>query len=417
MKTLVSTIFGSRLRSIAGVAILVFSVFYSPPLYALSSEWQHSMDGIEHYAGVCGSGGSGSSNSNSGGGSSTPADPDGWTYPTVAGAPITGEFHEDRGSYAHRGVDIGAPDGSPIYASREGTVVAAGPAQGFGNWVVIEHEENGKKVSSVYGHMRGDTITVKAGDKVSAGQQIASVGSEGQSSGPHLHYEEWDGGRSGGTERKPVAVYGGQAAGGATNDPNQAAASTTPQPNSSSSTECCEASSGGGSSTPLAGSDNAERVWNYLKEHGLSDEQVAGIMGNLAHEAGDPTFNQATKAVEAGSGAGFGLMQWTGSRRGQIESAAQREGKELTDLQFQLDYMVEESKGRTALNGGNEWDELKNQKSLEDATRYWMDNAERPGVPHFDRRLELAKQYLEKYAGKSGGTSSGSTCSSASKNV
>lgn len=84
----------------------------------------------------------------------------------------------------HQGIDIGAHYGTPIRAVMDGTVVNAGPAQGFGNWVVLEHS-NGER--SVYGHMQSYNVSV--GQEVSAGQVIASVGSEGRSTGPHLHFE------------------------------------------------------------------------------------------------------------------------------------------------------------------------------------------------------------------------------------
>ncbi|WP_018297587.1 M23 family metallopeptidase [Corynebacterium lubricantis] len=84
----------------------------------------------------------------------------------------------------HQGIDIAAPLGTPIRAVMDGTVVNAGPATGFGNWVVLEHS-NGEK--SVYGHMASYNVSV--GQQVSAGDVIAAVGSEGRSTGPHLHFE------------------------------------------------------------------------------------------------------------------------------------------------------------------------------------------------------------------------------------
>jgi murein DD-endopeptidase MepM/ murein hydrolase activator NlpD len=99
------------------------------------------------------------------------------------------------GSAFHNGQDMAAPLGTPIYTAASGTVVAAGPASGFGNWVVIDHTIDGKKYSMVYGHMPASSITVKQGDTVTMGQQIASVGTEGKSTGPHLHWEIWEGGR------------------------------------------------------------------------------------------------------------------------------------------------------------------------------------------------------------------------------
>jgi murein DD-endopeptidase MepM/ murein hydrolase activator NlpD len=92
----------------------------------------------------------------------------------------------------HTGDDLAAPDGTPIYAIGGGTVIAAGPAQGFGNWVVIDH---GNGFFSIYGHMR--ILAVSPGQSVRPGQTIAYVGSEGFSTGPHLHLEIRLGGMSG----------------------------------------------------------------------------------------------------------------------------------------------------------------------------------------------------------------------------
>ena len=90
----------------------------------------------------------------------------------------------ERWGRVHEGIDIANDAGTPIYAVMDGTVINAGPAQGFGNWVVIQHD--GGEVS-VYGHMRHYDVAV--GQRVSAGERIASIGSEGQSTGPHLHFE------------------------------------------------------------------------------------------------------------------------------------------------------------------------------------------------------------------------------------
>ena len=105
----------------------------------------------------------------------------------------------------HRGTDMAAPVGTPIYAFADGVVTESGPASGFGNWVVIDHQGEGddEMFSTVYGHMPADEIKVKAGDPVKAGQHIAGVGNQGESSGPHLHFEVWPGGRYGGQDTNP----------------------------------------------------------------------------------------------------------------------------------------------------------------------------------------------------------------------
>lgn len=92
-----------------------------------------------------------------------------------------------RGSSHHNGIDIGASIGTPIYSAAAGKVISAGPASGFGQWVRVQHDDG---TITVYGHV--DTYIVSVGQRVAAGQQIATVGNRGQSTGPHLHFEVWD---------------------------------------------------------------------------------------------------------------------------------------------------------------------------------------------------------------------------------
>ncbi|MGW4367405.1 M23 family metallopeptidase [Nocardia takedensis] len=84
----------------------------------------------------------------------------------------------------HNGIDIAGPIGTPIYAVAAGTVIDAGPAQGFGLWVRIRHDDGS---ISVYGHMYDFFVSV--GERVPAGMQIARMGNRGDSTGPHLHFE------------------------------------------------------------------------------------------------------------------------------------------------------------------------------------------------------------------------------------
>ncbi|MCT1684615.1 Murein DD-endopeptidase MepM and murein hydrolase activator NlpD, contain LysM domain [Corynebacterium appendicis CIP 107643] len=84
----------------------------------------------------------------------------------------------------HQGIDIANDLGTPILAVMDGTVINAGPARGFGKWVRVRHDDGS---ISVYGHIR--SFNVNVGDRVSAGQQIAEMGSEGYSTGSHLHFE------------------------------------------------------------------------------------------------------------------------------------------------------------------------------------------------------------------------------------
>lgn len=86
----------------------------------------------------------------------------------------------------HLGIDIAGPIGTPIYAVADGEVIDAGPASGFGMWVRLLHADG---TITVYGHV--DTTTVSVGEYVLAGDQIATMGNRGFSTGPHCHFEVW----------------------------------------------------------------------------------------------------------------------------------------------------------------------------------------------------------------------------------
>jgi murein DD-endopeptidase MepM/ murein hydrolase activator NlpD len=92
----------------------------------------------------------------------------------------------------HHGLDMAAPLGTPIYAAADGVVIRAGRASGFGNAVYVQDADGNVHI---YGHMR--YYDVEAGDIVHAGDQIAKVGNEGFSTGPHLHWEIHQGGEGG----------------------------------------------------------------------------------------------------------------------------------------------------------------------------------------------------------------------------
>lgn len=110
----------------------------------------------------------------------------------------------DRGGEQHQGIDLAGNVGTPIYASADGVVSNAGPASGFGQWVVLDHVQGGQLVSTVYGHI--ESYSVEVGQQVRAGQQIATVGNRGVSTGPHLHWEVWQGGW-GTTAVDPLPYY------------------------------------------------------------------------------------------------------------------------------------------------------------------------------------------------------------------
>jgi len=105
--------------------------------------------------------------------------------------PVTGHITSRFGSFesirshAHKGIDIAAPNGTPIYAAADGKVIYAQyNTGGYGNLVVLDH---GNGVKTYYGH--ASKLYVSVGQTVTAGDTLAAVGSTGFSTGNHLHFE------------------------------------------------------------------------------------------------------------------------------------------------------------------------------------------------------------------------------------
>jgi murein DD-endopeptidase MepM/ murein hydrolase activator NlpD len=84
----------------------------------------------------------------------------------------------------HGGIDIANAIGTPIVAAADGVVVDVGPTAGYGAWVKLRHADG---TVTLYGHV--NTWLVNKGDRVMAGDQIATIGNRGNSTGPHLHFE------------------------------------------------------------------------------------------------------------------------------------------------------------------------------------------------------------------------------------
>lgn len=99
--------------------------------------------------------------------------------------PVTGNIG------LHAGLDLAAPEGAEVFAAGEGTVTEIGDDPVYGNYVVIRHGENW---ASLYGHLRSVETTLRS--SVRSGTLIGRVGSTGQSTGPHLHFELRQNGRA-----------------------------------------------------------------------------------------------------------------------------------------------------------------------------------------------------------------------------
>lgn len=125
---------------------------------------------------------------NTGGNGNTPPPSNANFLRPVAG-PITSPFgpriHPVFGDQGfHRGVDYGSPSGTPIKASKAGTVAVSQYSSSYGYFVVINH---GNGVQTLYAH--ASSLNCKVGQQVQQGQVVANVGSTGWSTGPHLHFE------------------------------------------------------------------------------------------------------------------------------------------------------------------------------------------------------------------------------------
>jgi murein DD-endopeptidase MepM/ murein hydrolase activator NlpD len=102
-------------------------------------------------------------------------------------APTTGRItstYGPRWGSIHYGLDIANRIGTPIVSVMDGKVISAGPVSGFGRWVRVRHDDG---TITVYGHV--DEYLVSVGERVTAGEQIATIGNRGESTGPHLHFE------------------------------------------------------------------------------------------------------------------------------------------------------------------------------------------------------------------------------------
>ena len=179
-----------------------------------SSSGSSSSSSSSSSSGSSSSGSSSSGSSSSGSSSVIVPSGSGFAWPTPGFVSRSSEWFEDREVYNHGGIDIAGAGimGTPVVAAADGTVVATnsscthnwgksyscGCGGGYGNYVMISHA--GGKMT-VYGHLT--SLTVSSGQSVSRGQIIGYVGSTGNSTGPHLHYEC----RLNGVRYNPMSEY------------------------------------------------------------------------------------------------------------------------------------------------------------------------------------------------------------------
>lgn len=153
------------------------------------------------------------------------------THPMKPSTYTVSSGYGSRWGTFHAGLDFACPVGTPIYAAGDGVVVqgtdrAQGSVDGFGSWIWIDCQDS-VGVDLVYGHVHHPGILVKAGDRVKAGQQIGVSGNEGETTGPHLHFEVWGPpGKLGGQHRDPAPWLKGATAPGGAKPPSTGGSTT-----------------------------------------------------------------------------------------------------------------------------------------------------------------------------------------------
>lgn len=276
--------------------------------------------------------------------------------------PFTGE------KKFHTAIDIADSEGTPLLAVFDGVITYTEHSDsGYGNYVELTDKDGNM---ARYAH--ASSISSRVGQEVKKGDEIAKMGTTGNSTGSHLHFELY---LADGTRVNPYFyLY------------SEEAFNSYTRPSVSSF-----------NSFNWQGGDVQETVWGYLVTHGYTPEAAAGIMGNIEAESG---FN--TSAVESSAtnpGEGIGLIQWSFGRKAQLISFAQSQGKHWSDIGVQiafLDYEMNGAEG-TVFPGGVKG--FKRLTSVEEATSQFCWLFERPNAnyAHYERRISAAHAYYEMY--------------------
>jgi len=166
-----------------------------------------------------------------------------------------------------------------------------------------------------------------------------------------------------------------------------------------------------GTVSSLIGKNNQEKAFRFLVAKGLTAEQAAGVVGNLIVESGVIPDNQEDS--ETFPSGGWGIAQWTASRRDEISAAVLKAGLPYTNeatpadkldalLLFELNYMWDEATERGDIV------KLKKETTVAGAAQSWLDNFEIAGIPATSERIKAGNETLAKYGKTSGTPSCGS---------
>lgn len=159
------------------------------------------------------------------------------------------------------------------------------------------------------------------------------------------------------------------------------------------------------STSSFVGGSIQEKVWFALLDEGYSKEAAAGVLGNIEAES---AFN--ADLIEKGNGIGFGLCQWSFGRRTQLEAYASSKGREPSDINTQIEFLIGELTPGGGASGyatyqlltynGYSASDWENATTPEDAAVAFCWSFERPGIPRMDVRTEAARRYYEEFKDK-----------------
>lgn len=142
------------------------------------------------------------------------------------------------------------------------------------------------------------------------------------------------------------------------------------------------------------GNDIGRRLLGDLQEvFGLTREQAAGFVGNLAHETGDFKFLQEIEPLVPGSRGGYGFAQWTGPRRENFEAWSKENNLDPSSYEANLGFLVHEINNTPE---GRFLGELRGAETAEEAARIVSEGYLRPGIPNMESRYLRTSAYLER---------------------
>ena len=286
------------------------------------------------------------------------------------------------GSIGHTGIDVQplnfrdfSSEDVEVHTISDGTVISTGSSSIGGNYVLIDIG-SGKR--AYYGHLK--KIISKQGDVVKKGEKIGIMGNTGTVV-YHVHFEVQD--TPGKLADKDSSPYLGKDV-LKNGDIIRVSDKLETHVESSGKSNCSE-----NNGKELVGSDTAEKIWNYFTSQGFSKEATAGVMGNLQQESG------LNPEIVGSNGRPYGLAQWLGSRRTNLEKQAKEKGVKLSDIKYQLDFLIEEMKGINF--GSKSFEDFKNIKDVSQAAYLFENYFERSGGSALANRLKFAESFYSQY--------------------